>query len=289
VGAVWQGLTAYDPRTSAPVLAAAQSIDSPDRKVWTVRLKPGGRFHDGSPVTARSFTDAWTAVVREGWSGAWLLTDVARIKGAKARGDGIDGLKVTGDLTFEVTLDHPLNGFPALVAAPAFMPMPDSVLRSRDWASYGRRPVGNGTFRITAHGPRETVLERPDARTVVIKAMPDASQQVSAVETGDLDVATEVPADRHERMDTEFRNRHLTLQGLQTTYLAFPTWDERYTVAVRQALSLAVNRNAITEDALGYQATAANALVPPGVIPGHRQGQCRLCLHDPRAATAALA
>jgi oligopeptide transport system substrate-binding protein len=287
-GAVWTGLSSYDPRTGAPVPGAAQSLDSRDQRVWTVRLKPGGRFHDGSPVTARSFTGAWTAVVREGWAGARLLTDVARIKGATMRKDGIAGLRVTGDLTFEVTLDRPLNGFPALVAAPAFMPMPDSVLQSRDWASYGRRPIGNGLFRVAAHGPRETVLERPNGRTVVVRAMPDASQQYAAVESGDLDVATEVPADRHESMDTEFRNRHLTLPGLTTTYLAFPSWDERFTTAVRQALSLAINRNAITEDALGYQATAANALVPPGIIPGHRQGQCRLCLHDPRAATAAL-
>jgi len=287
-GAVWTGLTAYDPRTGSTTLAAAASITSPDRKVWTVRLKAGGRFHDGSPVTARSFTGAWTAVLREGWSGARLFTDVARLKGAAPQKDGAEGLTVKDDLTFEVTLDRPLNGFPSLVAAPAFMPMPESVLRSRDWASYGRRPIGNGTFRVAAHGPRETVLERPNARTVVIKAMPDAARQYAAVEVGDLDVATEVPPDRHESMDTEFRNRHLTLPGLATTYLAFPAWAERFTPGLRQALSIAIDRNAITEGALGYQATAANSLVPPGILPGHREGQCRLCLHDPRAATAAL-
>jgi oligopeptide transport system substrate-binding protein len=287
-GAVWTGLTAYDPRTGSAALAAAESIASTDRKVWTVRLRPGGRFHDGSAVTARSFTGAWTAVLREGWSGARLFTEVARIQGAAVRKDGVEGIKVKDDRTFEVTLDRPLNGFPALVAAPAFMPMPESVLQSRDWASYGRRPIGNGAFRVAAHGPRETVLQRPNARTVVLKAIPDAAQQYTAVEAGDLDVATAVPPDRHEAMDTEFRNRHLTLPGLATTYLAFPSWEERFTPAVRQALSLAIDRNAITENALGHQATAANSLVPPGILPGRREGQCRLCLHDPRAATAAL-
>ncbi|MFC5749917.1 peptide ABC transporter substrate-binding protein [Actinomadura rugatobispora] len=276
-GAVWTGLMSYDPRTGSPVPAAAESVTSGDRKVWTVRLRPGGRFHDGTPVTARSFTDAWTAVVREGWHGARTISETA----------GLKGLKVTDDRTFEVTLDRPLNGFPALLGDPAFLPMPESVLRSRDWAAYGRRPIGNGPYRITSHG-RETVLERPNARTIVVKSIPKPSDQYSAVELNRLDVATAVPSDRHETMDTEFRDRHLTLPGRAMTYLAFPSWEDRFTPAIRQTLSMAIDRSAITEGPLGHQATPANSLVPPGVLPGRREGQCRLCIHDPRAATAAL-
>ena len=311
-GAVWTGLVTYDPRSGAPVPAAAESITSPDRRVWTVRLRPGGRFHDGTPVTARSFTDAWTAVVREGWHGAHLITETARIAGARdagekprpertagTRGPGaeetggktgapIEGLKVEDEKTFKVILERPLSGFPALLGDPAFLPMPDSVLRSRDWAGYARRPIGNGPYRITAHGPRETVLQRPNARTIVVKSIADAAAQYSAVELGRLDVATAVPRDRHEQMDSEFRGRHLTLPGRTMTYLAFPSWEDRYTPAIRQALSMAVDRKAITEGLLEHQATPANALVPPGVLPGRRAGQCRLCLHDARAAVAAL-
>ncbi|GAA2459457.1 ABC transporter substrate-binding protein [Actinomadura vinacea] len=287
-GAVWTGLVTYDPRTGSPVPAAAESITSGgDRTVWTVRLRPGGRFHDGTPVTARSFTDAWTAVVREGWHGARTISEVARIKGASDK-SSVEGLKVSDDRTFEVTLDRPLNGFPALLGDPAFLPMPESVLRSRDWSSYGRRPIGNGPYRISAHGPRETVLERPNARTIVVKAIPKPADQYAAVEVNRLDVATAVPAERHETMDSEFRNRHLTLPGRTMTHLAFPSWEKRFTPAVRQALSLAIDRTAITEGSLGDQATPANSLVPPGVLPGRREGQCRLCIYDPRAATAAL-
>ncbi|MEW2353892.1 ABC transporter substrate-binding protein [Spirillospora sp. NPDC029432] len=286
-GAVWTGLVTYDLRTGSPVMAAAESVTSDDRRVWTVRLRQGGRFHDGTPVTARSFTEAWTAVVREGWHGAPMLTDVARVKGATPRGDEIGGLAVKDDRTFEVTLDEPLNGFPSLLGDPAFLPMPDGVLRSRDWASYGRRPVGNGPFKVGAHGPKETVLERPGARAVAVKAMPDAAKQYAAVELEDLDVATAVPADRHETMDGEFRGRHLTLPGRTMTYLAFPSWEERFTPAIRQALSMAIDRNAVTEGALGHQATPANSLIPPGIRFGSREGQCRLCVHDAKAAGAA--
>jgi ABC-type oligopeptide transport system substrate-binding subunit len=287
-GAVWTGLVSYDPRTGSPVMASAESITSRDRRVWTVRLRPGGRFHDGSPVTARSFTDAWTAVVREGWHGAAMFTDIARVEGAAVREEGVEGLKVRDDRTFEVTLERPLNGFPSLLGDPAFLPMPDSVLRSRDWASYGRRPIGNGPLRVTAHGPKETVLERPNGPRIAVKAMPDAAKQYAAVELEDLDVATAVPPDRHGTMESEFRNRHLTVAGATMTHLAFPSWEKRFTPTVRQALSMAIDRKAITGGALGHQATPANSLVPPGIRFGHREGQCRLCLHDVRAATAAL-
>ncbi|GAA2611395.1 ABC transporter substrate-binding protein [Actinomadura fulvescens] len=286
--AVWTGLVAYDPRTGVPVNAAAESVTSDDRKVWTVRLKAGGRFHDGSPVTARSFTGAWGAVLREGWAGARLFTEVARVKGAKVKRERVAGLKVVDDRTFEVTLDRPLNGFPALLGDPAFAPMPDSVLASRDWASYGRRPIGNGPYRVRAHDQRETVLDRAGARTIVVKAMPDAAAQYAAAQAGDLDLATAVPPNRHESMEADFRRRHLIVPGRAMTYLAFPQWEKRLTnPTIRQAMSMAIDRKAVSEGPLGYQTSPANALVPPGVLPGRRdEGQCRPCVHDPAASAA---
>ncbi|NDU73918.1 ABC transporter substrate-binding protein [Actinomadura sp. DSM 109109] len=290
--AVWTGLVSYDPGTGAPANAAAESISSPDRRVWTVRLRAGATFHDGSPVTPRSFTGAWTAVLRERWAGARLFTEVAHVKGARAGRDGVPGLKVTGERTFEVTLERPLNGFPALLGDPAFFPVPESVLASRDWASYGRAPVGNGPFQVRSRGAREIVLRRRsgEGREVVVRAMPDARRQYAAAGGGDLDVATLVPADRHESMEADFGDRHLAVPGRDVAYLAFPARVERLaSPTVRTALSMAIDRSAVTEGPLGHQYSPADSLVAPGIRPGHREGQCRLCVHDSRAAAAALA
>lgn len=295
-GAVWTGLVAYDPVSGAAVDAAAESIDSDDRRVWTIRIKPGGRFHDGSPVTADSFAGAWTAVLREGWHGARLFTDVARVKGADraAETGRVEGLRVTGDRTLRVTLDRPLSGFPSLLGDPAFLPLPDGVLRSRDWRSYERLPIGNGPYRVRAHSAREIELVRPGSgpkdRAVVVKTMPDPARQYAAAQAGDLDVATQVPAARHGSMDADFRTRHLVVPGRAMTYLAVPLWDERFaSPTLRQALSMAIDRSAVTDGVLGQQASPADSLIPPGIVPGRRQGQCRLCVHDAAAAAAALA
>ncbi|MGW2312248.1 peptide ABC transporter substrate-binding protein [Actinomadura luteofluorescens] len=290
--AVWTGLVSYDPKTGAPVNAAAASVTSPDRRVWTVRLRPGATFQDGSPVTSRSFTGAWTAVLRERWAGSRLFTEVARVKGARAGEDAVAGLEVKDGLTFEVTLDRPLNGFPALLGDPAFFPVPESVLASRDWASYGRAPVGNGPFRVRSRTAREIVLRRRsgEGRSVVVRAMPDAKRQYTAAGAGDLDVATLVPPDRHESMEADFGDRHLAVPGRDVTFLAFPARVERLSSpTVRTALSMAIDRSAVTEGPLGHQYSLADSLVAPGVRPGHREGQCRLCVHDSKAAVAALA
>ncbi|WP_157431524.1 peptide ABC transporter substrate-binding protein [Actinomadura hibisca] len=283
-GAVWTRLVDYDPATGAPVNAAAESVTSTDRKTWTVRVKPGGRFHDGSPVTARSFAGAWAAMLEAHWAGERLLTNVAGVQ------DGAKGIKVTGDLSFEVRLERPFTGFPALLGDPALSPMPESVLASRDWAGYARRPIGNGPLKVASADERETVLERPGGQTVVVRTVPEAAKQYSAVEAGDLDVATQVPPNRHESMDTDFRSRHRAVPGRTMTQLAFPAWVRALAdPSVRQALSMAIDRSAVTEGPLGHQSSPANALVPPGVLPGRREGQCRLCVHDERAAVAALA
>lgn len=58
--AVFKGLVDYDPRTTETRLQVAESIESEDGgKTWTVTLEDGWTFHNGEPVTAASFVDAW--------------------------------------------------------------------------------------------------------------------------------------------------------------------------------------------------------------------------------------
>lgn len=58
--ALFKGLVDFDPRTTEPFNQVAESITSDDQgKTWTITLKDGWTFHDGSHVTAWSFVDAW--------------------------------------------------------------------------------------------------------------------------------------------------------------------------------------------------------------------------------------
>ncbi len=56
---IFSGLSRYNADTAAPEPEVAESIESEDNITWTVTLKDGWTFHDGTPVTAESFVNAW--------------------------------------------------------------------------------------------------------------------------------------------------------------------------------------------------------------------------------------
>ncbi len=59
--ALFTGLVQYDAETNEPFNAHAESITSEDGGVtWTIKLKKGWEFHDGEPVTAWSYVNAWS-------------------------------------------------------------------------------------------------------------------------------------------------------------------------------------------------------------------------------------
>ena len=58
--ALFTGLVQYDPSNNEMFLANAESITSEDGGLtWTITLKPGWTFHNGEPVTAWSYVNAW--------------------------------------------------------------------------------------------------------------------------------------------------------------------------------------------------------------------------------------
>ncbi|BFU46635.1 ABC transporter substrate-binding protein [Krasilnikovia sp. MM14-A1004] len=297
LSALWTPLTEVDP-SGRPAPALAASVTSPDQKTWTIRLRPGWRFHDGTAVTARAVAGTWRAGLAEGWRGATLLTDTLRIRGARPGSAEVPGLRVADERTVEVTLDAPFAELPLALSAPALQPLPESVLSTRDWAGFATHPVGTGPYRLDGAwqrghgatlrrftgyaGPRSTA-DRIDLRVLAPAA------QYDGVRGGDLDLATDVPPDRHADVGTAFGARYATWPQGTATYLGFARTDRRFTdPGVRHAVSLAIDRASLAAGPLGHQVSPSTALVPPGV-PGARTGACRACQHDEVAARTILA
>jgi oligopeptide transport system substrate-binding protein len=57
--ALFTKLIDYDNDSGEPVMANAESIETEDNQTYTVTLKEGWTFHDGTPVTAESYVNAW--------------------------------------------------------------------------------------------------------------------------------------------------------------------------------------------------------------------------------------
>jgi len=94
VDALFTGLVEYDPRTAEPMNAVAESIETTDSTVYTITLKDGWTFHDGTPVTAQSFADAWnyTAYSPNAQQGASFFAQIEGFDQVNAPDpDGADG------------------------------------------------------------------------------------------------------------------------------------------------------------------------------------------------------
>src|SRR3954471_13989405 len=121
LGSLWTGLVEYGQDGEVEYTGVAKSVDSEDSVTWTVRLRDGWTFHDGTPVTAASFVDAWnyTAYSPNAQSGSYFFANVEGYGDLQAPVDdkgepagdpaatAMSGLDVVDDTTFTVTLNAP--------------------------------------------------------------------------------------------------------------------------------------------------------------------------------------
>ncbi len=283
-GALWTPLGDYDPATGKMTPRAADSVTSTDRTTWTVKLKDGGKFHDGTPVTAKSYVDTWAAIGAEHWQASRVVKDLLRAKEITA----------PDPLTVRIVLDRPSGQIPALLSSPALVPLPESALKSRDWAGFALHPVGNGPFRLDgawqpSGGKLVRVADAPGKARAIELKVGDAATQYDEVKAGKLDLSTVVPGDRHEAMHADFAQRHVMWALPGVAYLGFPLTAPQFSDAtVRHGFTLGIDRAALEAGVLAKQADPAKSLLPPAVAPGERSSTCRPCTFDAGAGKSLL-
>ncbi|MEV4759770.1 ABC transporter substrate-binding protein, partial [Micromonospora sp. NPDC049559] len=94
IDALWTGLVEYPNDGGAPKNALAESITTPDSKVYTIKIKQNTKFHDGTVVKAKNFVDAWNfdAYSPNGMQNASFFSDIAGFSDVNTSDpDGPDG------------------------------------------------------------------------------------------------------------------------------------------------------------------------------------------------------
>jgi len=313
---VFRGLVQYNPDTAAPELSMAESIESPDKTVWTVKLKPGQTFQDGTPVDAQSFVDAWNWGAY-GPNGALNNYFFAPIKGyeelnpADPDEDGpkkaptpatkeLAGLKVDSATQFTVTLSTAQSFFPVEVGYTAFYPLPKAFFA--DTAAFGKKPIGNGPFQITSgDGDAGFTLEKwsgykgtdvPKVSKAIFKTYTSDAAGYADLLAGNLDFMEQVPPSAlvqnqfEKDLDGRFVNKPVGI--IQTATL--PTYAPGYKDPnLGKALSLAIDRPTITKAVFNGGRTPATGWVSP-IVDGYKPGACgEFCTYDAAKAKEYLA
>ncbi len=308
INAVWTPLVTFDERTRTVTYdGAAESVTSSDNLTWTITLKGGWTFHDGTPVTAQSYVRAWnyTALSSNAQGGSYFFSNVAGYDALQAEDGGeptattMTGLSAPDATTIKVTLAEPFAIYPVTLGYSAFNPLPEAFYA--DPVAFGKKPVGNGPFRAdTEWVPgRGITLSRYDgyagtdkakSRGVVMRMYTEISTAYTDVLAGHLDILQGLPPDAYANAKDVFGDRYAEQSSPDITSLGFPLYDPRYAdVRVRRALSMAIDRAAIVNAIFLGTRVPADSFAPPTVV-GYRAGACgRWCEYHPEEAKALLA
>jgi ABC-type transport system substrate-binding protein len=302
---MFDGLTLYDPAGGAVVPGVAESWESNDDKtVWTFNLRDDSFFTNGDPVTAESFVygisrtadpDTGSRVsyhVGPGYADVLGFDDVNGGEGTGTSGDELlEGLVAVDDYTLEITLARSNALLPKIVAHPAFSPIPQAVFEA-DPAGWNEMPIGNGPYKM--QGPWEhdvaIFVERNEdyygpagnADVIEFRIYADLATEYRDVQAGNLDIGR-IPTEELGNAEAEFGDRYLLINSGSFGYIGLPNTVPPYDNPVlRQALSLAIDREAITERIL-IGTSPATGFVPP-VATGAIQDACEFCTYDPERA-----
>jgi oligopeptide transport system substrate-binding protein len=269
---------------SLKMLGAESYEVSEDGLVWTFALNPNAKWSDGQPVTADDWVYSWLrAMAPETASG--VGTFLTAVKGAAdyTAGTITDaaevGLKAVDPLTFEITMAQPSPQFLAVAGLPYLTPAPRHVIEELgDQWTEAPNLVSNGPYKLEAWDhDQQIVLARNEhyggeapaiERAVLTIATGDPCvAQVQAYEADEVDFATCIPSQDIARMREQYPDE-FSLQPLSATI--FPVFDNRQEpwsdVRVRQAFSLAIDRQAIVDVLTDGTSQPAPVLVPEGII-----------------------
>ncbi|MCX5233375.1 ABC transporter substrate-binding protein [Streptomyces sp. NBC_00233] len=285
----------------------AESVTTTDSKTWTVKLKPGWTFHDGTPVTSKSYVDAWNwnANVKNAQGLSSWFADIKgydkvhpEAEGANPTADKLDGLTVVDETTFKIELTKAVPYFGHKLAYIVFAPLAESFYKNPQAA--GEKPVGNGPYKFKSWDHKKKIeITRFDGYKgpnkaknggVVFKNYTTLEAAYEDLKSGNVDVLRQVsPKDLPVyRQDLGARAVDQPYSAIQTLAIAFyaDKWKKPKKVDPRviQGLSMAIDRATITKTVLQGTREPATGWVAKGVLGFQENGAGDVTKFDPAKA-----
>ncbi|WP_229670913.1 ABC transporter substrate-binding protein [Deinococcus aquiradiocola] len=282
---IYDRLVNFKPGTSTPAPGLAVSwTANAQGTVWTFKLRPGVKFHDGTPLNA----DAVIFNVNRWWDPKFPDGHRAQGKTFEIWSDLLGGYR--GDpgsvlksvtrvdaLTVRFTLQKAFTAFPDVLGTDYFGIASPAAVR-KGGAAYGTPaslPVGTGPYRYVGWktGDRVTLKANPafwgtrsSVQTFVIRFIKDPAARLNELRAGTIDFASSLNPDDAASIRGNKNLRLVLPPGFNVGLLNLNTRQKALSDArVRQAISLAVNRKALVQAFYGELGTSDASLLPPAL------------------------
>lgn len=278
---LYEGLTVSGP-TGEVLPGAAESwrVEN-DGKRYVFLLRKEASWSNGDLVTAGDFVAAFRRAIDPATaSGAAdllrAIINAPAILAGELPPEQL-GVRALDDGTLEILLSQPVPYFPDVLTNTVASPIHPSSLTAGADFSKPAAIVTNGPYKLQAltpganlrlvRNPRYRSLGERTFDEIRYEFVPDENAEFTRFRAGELDVTNTVPEQRFEQLarDPESGLQHRAT--LATFYFTFNTdrGPLKSRSGLREALSLAVDRQAITDSVTKAGQVPAYSLVPDGV------------------------
>ncbi|MDM8196801.1 peptide ABC transporter substrate-binding protein [Massilimicrobiota timonensis] len=267
--------------------AIAESYDlSDDQKTYTFHLREDANWANGTPVTADDFVYAWQRILKNNGNYAYMLgSDGAAIVGVdeiltkmadKKELTDADfanmGVKAVDDKTLEVTITRPISYFDELMTFPCYYPINQEFCEEKgdQYAKTAENVLSNGAYVMKTWEPgKQATFEKNDkywnadavkTQKLVMNIIPDLQTAATSFENGETDFAP-----INSQLVDKYKNEDYYV-SFNEGYLFYLEINEKNTDLannkIKQALSLAIDREDFVTNVLKDGSKAAKGFVP---------------------------
>ena len=246
-----------------PQLAESYTV-SDDGLVYTIKLRPGVKFHDGTDFTADD-------VVFTFGEERFMAKDAPGRAAAVEFLGGLKSVEKIDDYTVRVTMQQadPLieRRFAARMSE---IISKDGWMKAGGWDNWIKNPIGTGPYRITSFkvGNR-LALERFDgywgdkapAAKLTFVEVPELSSRVAGLRSGEFDLITEVPPDQIKPLSKDGK---IDVVGGAIDNIYALVFDAKSNpvmanTQLRQAILHAIDRDLLVQALFAGKTTPANS------------------------------
>ena len=262
----YEGLFGFDKDMKLiPVLAESYDV-SKDGLVYTIKLKKGIKFHDGTDFKA----DAVKVNLER------VLNPANKLKRYGLYNDNIAKVEAVDDYTARITLKTPFSPFINQLAHPSTVMISPAALSKYGSKDIAFHPVGTGPFEFVEWKQTDYLKVKkfdgywrkgyPKVDTITWKPVVDNNARAAMMQTGEAQFTFPVSYELADVLKAKPDLDVVAAPSIVLRYLSMNTQQKPFdNVKVREAIAYAINKEALAKVAFNGYATPAHGVAPHGV------------------------
>lgn len=260
----YQGLFGFDKEMKLTNVLAESYQASPDGLIYTIKLRSGVKFQDGTDFNAEA-----VKVNLDRASNPDNHLKRSNLFSSVATTEVVD------PTTVKITLKQPFSAFINTLASPVAAMISPTALKKYG-KDIGFHPVGTGPYAFETWNQTDFVKVKkfagywkpgyPKLDSITWRPVVDNNTRAAMLQTGEANFAFPIPYEQAKLLEKNSRLDLVTSPSIMQRYISFNVTQKPLdNPKVREAINYAINRQALVKVAFAGYATPATGIVPPSI------------------------